>query len=571
MGGIYGGYLQGQQQQQQLAEGALRIKQQQQALDQEKQKLAAAAAMFQGLSSPSGPQPQQPPPQGTGPAPQSPMPGQPSMPAQPQQGAAPGGPPGAPQGQMPAVPPELLRQLQGPQGAGGGPPPQGAPAQAPQPPQGGGQPPPGGQQPQPGQSQATTILQGLAQRLKASNPNADPATLSMALEQQIGLMRGVQPDLKDQMTLQIAEMRNQTALSKIQQDAQNAIMKAESAQQVAEIRAQMSQQIADLVSGDRRRGQDINSEDRAASRETSERNTDARVGAETRGQDIRADTGRRGQDIRSGDTERGQDLRSADQNRALDIRLQQVRDTKEYRDAVSALRARGLSDKEAQDAVKNKLSERSLDIREDQGEQRIGNARENADTKRQLGLLANDARNRQIDVQQLIGMGRIDTQRDIAGMRNDTARRGQDISSADRGAARDVTERGQDLRSGEGQLRAQHQAGIDSVRGINSQISDLLHGRSMADLSVPEKTQLQALQGKRETAVNQLVSAGLKKPEIVSALKKAPSVADKPSPAAAAPAAAGKYQVGQVIDGPDGKKYRVTGGDPNDPDVEPVQ
>jgi hypothetical protein len=35
--------------------------------------------------------------------------------------------------------------------------------------------------------------------------------------------------------------------------------------------------------------------------------------------------------------------------------------------------------------------------------------------------------------------------------------------------------------------------------------------------------------------------------------------------------AAPASRVGDIVTGPDGKRYRITGGDPNDPDVEPVQ
>jgi hypothetical protein len=48
-----------------------------------------------------------------------------------------------------------------------------------------------------------------------------------------------------------------------------------------------------------------------------------------------------------------------------------------------------------------------------------------------------------------------------------------------------------------------------------------------------------------------------------------PSSTTQPQPSVA-PAASGTYQVGQIIN-VNGRQYRVTGGDPNDPDVEPVQ
>lgn len=154
---------------------------------------------------------------------------------------------------------------------------------------------------------------------------------------------------------------------------------AEMRERVAQMRDQTTQRGQDISSADRQRGQDTSSADR-----------------------------RYGVDTRAATTQRGQDVASADRNRAIDARLEAVRNTKEYRDAIVALKAQGLDDAQADRVVKNRLAERRLDVQDTYNmgrlslqEQIAENARRRVETQRELGLLANDVANRRVDVQDL--------------------------------------------------------------------------------------------------------------------------------------------------------------------------
>lgn len=334
MGGIYGGYLQGQALQQQLQQGALAIRERQAQLDQQKQRLAAAAAAFQGLA---GDQQAAPVPgalaQGTPQAapPQNPVqpmaPGQPSLPNRPQ---APGG------AQPGAMPPPAAPQALAPQLAAPG---------APQ-----------------GVQGPFQILGAMARQLKQANPGVDPVVLADALQQQVALMRGVQPEMKDQLNAVINQQK-------------------------------------------------------------------------------------------------------------IDLQIQKLQQTGEYQQMLLELRRQGLDQRMAE-----------LTLRER-----------------------------------------------VADMQDATRQRGQDIASGDRAAGRATTERGQDLRATESGLKTEHQAGIDQIRAINSDISDLLHGRTESDLTPAEKQQLTGLQTRRAQVTTQLVQGGLAKPEIAKQLRTQGATAPKPA------------------------------------------
>lgn len=322
MGGIYGGYLQGQALQQQLQQGALAIRERQAQLDQQKQRLAAAAAAFQGLAggdqgAAAPGQPQQGAPQAAPlQNPVQPMaPGQSSLPNRPQ---APGA---APQGAMP--PPAS------PQGR----PPQMATPAAP-----------------PGVQGPFQILGQMARRLAQANPGADPTVLADALQQQVALMRGVQPDVKDQLNAVINQQK-------------------------------------------------------------------------------------------------------------IDLQIQKLQQTGEYQQMLLELRRQGLDQRMAELTLRERVA---------------------------------------------------------------------DMQDATR-------QRGQDLRATEGGIKADHQAGIDQIRAINADISDLLHGRTESDLTPAEKQQLAGLQTRRAQVTTGLVSQGMAKTDIAKQLRSQGATAPKAEPDAAQP------------------------------------
>lgn len=224
--GISAGYMQGQDKLSILRQRALQIQQGEQQLAAAKQDLQAQAAAMSGLG--GGPQPQ---------------PG--SMPMQPSQ-------------QMPPRPGTLTQQPPM-QPQGGQPPMQMAPQAAPQPRPGMAPPAPGGGQPQQPQQPPTgqpggqggygsgvqnvqdpqTIIQGIAQRIKAANPGMDGATLFQATTKVIGLMKGVDSETKNALN---AELK----ILQIQSQADTAIRKAQSAAEVATIRAESQSAMASL-------------------------------------------------------------------------------------------------------------------------------------------------------------------------------------------------------------------------------------------------------------------------------------------------------------------------------------
>lgn len=69
-------------------------------------------------------------------------------------------------------------------------------------------------------SQPVQILQTIAQQIKAANPGIDDETLMDAVEGQVALMKGVQPEIKDQLNAMMAEARVQIAQQGIELKAQ---------------------------------------------------------------------------------------------------------------------------------------------------------------------------------------------------------------------------------------------------------------------------------------------------------------------------------------------------------------
>lgn len=115
----------------------------------------------------------------------------------------------------------------------------------------------------------------------------------------------------------------------------------------------------------------------------------------------------------------------------------------------------------------------------------------------------------------------------------------------------------------------------NQVSALNTQIKELQskqrinQGAQMGTGKTDpvDQAKIDRLTAERDGILKDWQKTGASKDDIVKALK-APDEAPAAKPDAAP---AGKYKPGDVIDGPDGKKYRVTGGDPNDPDVEPIQ
>lgn len=121
----------------------------------------------------------------------------------------------------------------------------------------------------------------------------------------------------------------------------------------------------------------------------------------------------------------------------------------------------------------------------------------------------------------------------------------------------------------------------NQVSALNTQIKELQskqrinQGAQMGTGKTDpvDQAKIDRLTAERDGILKDWQKTGASKTDIVKALK-APDEAPAAKPDAAlspAPAPAKKYTQGDVIDGNDGKKYRVTGGDPNDPDVELIQ
>lgn len=216
----------------------------QQAKQAQQREQAAAAANFGALTAIPGALPgAQPIPQAAGPAPaapqpqgpQPPMPGQSSMPSQPTAAAQPPRPVGAQPG-GPGVPPVVPSPGQSP----GGP----APAASLSNPGAGS---PGTQQ----LSQPADMLRQMAMEIRRANPGIDPMTAMEAIKQRIDLQKGLEPDLKNQITLLADQMKNSVAIQKITQDANNAIMRANTAEEVAKIRGDFATSIAQIGAASR--------------------------------------------------------------------------------------------------------------------------------------------------------------------------------------------------------------------------------------------------------------------------------------------------------------------------------
>lgn len=257
LGGIYGGFLQGQD-----AQAAIQQKQQQiQAFKDDQDSLALLGNAFgvQGPQPPAPGQASQPAPQQAGPSPQM-QPGGPAMaPGVPIGVGAPapgaGPPPGA--NGLPGGPPALARPP-GPPGA-----PQGLPAppQAPPPQQ---QPQPGvgglsqGPQPQPSQAppqqgpQAAggmLSLDQLAKKILSAPGNAqkiqqNPGLLVRALEKGQALLAPEGRAELAQAKGQLEQEKANTSLYKIQQDAANKLMQAQSAEDRTRIMNDSREKIA---------------------------------------------------------------------------------------------------------------------------------------------------------------------------------------------------------------------------------------------------------------------------------------------------------------------------------------
>lgn len=226
----------------------------QQLADRQRQQ-KAQAALFAGMGG-------QPPPPGAPPGPGGPPP--PTMGGGPVPGSAPGGPMSIAGGPPPGGPPRPVAMPGAqpmPQG-GPPPPPQAGPIQAmpPRPammgPQMGGGPPQaqqpqgGGGPPPPAVSSAVRptgnlvqdsrqTLMSIAQDIKQRNPGIDPKTLFVAVQQQIALMKGIEPETR-------AVMQNDLGMQRLQVGMQEAIMKAKTPEEVAQIRGQYGLQIAEM-------------------------------------------------------------------------------------------------------------------------------------------------------------------------------------------------------------------------------------------------------------------------------------------------------------------------------------
>lgn len=445
---------------------AMLIQQEQMKLDEAKRQLQARTAAGAGLM-----QPMQMPPQG----PQAPPPGQASqpraVPGLPPAGGAPGAPGGAPAsgggGMPPGIPGVAPGMQQGaPMGGGMGMPPGNAPDQ---------------------------MMQAIAQRIKNANPGIDPGTLWEAVKAHADMLVQLQPYQRDQIK-DMADMMSYSAkVQKIENDAQMAIQRAQSAAEVAEIKATTAQMIANLRDSTTRRGQDMRFDASQARtdlqrelgtgrlaldekkiqntewyRENLVRLKDAGLSQRTAEAEMRE----RIAQLRDDTTRRGQDLAHEDRQGALDVRLQQVQNTKEYRDAIVALKNKGLDQTAAENEIRNRLRERGLDITERATGVRLDQGQQNIDLKRELAALADETR-----------------------------RRGQDMT-ADTARAK----------------LAEHPVMV-KIRNINHDIDRLYGTNAGMKPSQSTQRQIDALQAERTRQVQQLEAAGYSKDEIAKELR----------------------------------------------------
>lgn len=194
----------------------------QQAKRQDQQAQSAAAANFgaltavpgalPGAQSAAGPAPAAPQPQG----PQPPMPGQPSVP---KPTAMPAG------GAMPPSQPSPAAPSAGP--ASGGP----SSASLPQ-----GGSPGASPQGQPQLSQPADMLRQMAMQIRQANPGIDPGTAMEAIKQRVDLMKGLEPDLKNQITFLSDMMRNQYENRSVDERYMAAIMQAQTREDMMRLR-----------------------------------------------------------------------------------------------------------------------------------------------------------------------------------------------------------------------------------------------------------------------------------------------------------------------------------------------
>ena len=96
---------------------------------------------------------------------------------------------------------------------------------------------------------STATLMSMAKALKQANPNAPPAILMNALQQQIGMMKGVEPEtrayIQAEVQAQRIQMMEQQSLERAQSASDVAQIRADSAAQVAQVRAEAARDVAD--------------------------------------------------------------------------------------------------------------------------------------------------------------------------------------------------------------------------------------------------------------------------------------------------------------------------------------
>jgi hypothetical protein len=454
---------------------AMQIQQAQAYLDQQKRQLQAAFAG--GASFGSGaPPPGFQPGGGAGAAPGQPQPAPGPMPGGQMQGAPGpmpgGGPPGGmPQPPMPGQPSMPMappggapQRPMGPPGSGGAPPmgmaPPGGGSASP------GAMPPGGASPgQPGAGPGGSMtIDQLADRIRDRNPGIDNATLFMALTKASALLAP-----QDRMLMQqtLGDMRLAAAKDRNAVTEAIANMRVQSAEDIAKLKGDISMQIAAQRSNTTINVEGMREKAAGERQDTAETGRDRRFTEGEQGKDYRAglsfdarnaatqvrkelgeasgalnaeklkntqwyqgerlklqqaglseraveaEMRERTAQMRDETTRRGQDISSADRQSAVNARIDANKDTKEYRDAIVALKNRGLNDTEAQTVVRNRLAERAADLAERKEESGAATARENADTRHELGLLANEARNKSIDVRETLGEENITTRREL--------------------------------------------------------------------------------------------------------------------------------------------------------------
>ena len=225
---------------------ARQIQQMQMAIDAQKQALMAhpAIAAFLSQGGASGGQPPGPMPStgGSQGGPQMPMTGAPPPPGMPP-GGAPGGAPAMPPGAPSQPPPQQGVMPPVVNGAAGGAPPMprppmGAPPPGaippPQAPSPGGGTPMGMQSPGmdekqqgpgggPGAFDPQQTIMKIAAGIKKANPNIAPEVLLDATNQFIDMMKGVNPDIRNQLQMYLGQLRAQTSTANTAARDQTAI------------------------------------------------------------------------------------------------------------------------------------------------------------------------------------------------------------------------------------------------------------------------------------------------------------------------------------------------------------